>query len=109
MATVAQMRAKNFDMMLRDGPRLRYDYNTWVEAKDTKSNKVLIGGLGGLGIGIMWFPMGKRHKKLPGFNEAPEKDAPPDYAYTDYADVVGTKTDSGFHLIVRTDSDSETR
>ena len=46
-----------------NGPKLRYDYNIWVVAKDTKRKKVLLGGLGGMGIGQMWLEMEDRHKQ----------------------------------------------
>jgi len=81
MKTIAQMQAENFDLVLRDGPRLRYDYNIWVEAKNTKNNRVLIGGLGSMGVGMMWLPMSERHKELPDFDDAPEMDAPPPIIY----------------------------
>lgn len=76
MATITQMQAENFNMALQDGPRLRYDYNTWVEAKDTESNQILVGGLGCMGVGVMWFPMSERRKQLPNFDVAPEMSAP---------------------------------
>jgi len=87
MATVTQMQAENFGMALRDGPRLRYNYNVWVEAKDTESDQVLLGGLGSFGVGTMWFPMSERHKKLPGFDTAPEINAPLPTIYCNEARV----------------------
>ena len=77
------MQAENFGMAMRDGPRLRYNYNTWVEAKDTKSNQVLIGGLGSFGVGTWWFPMSDRDKRRSGFDVAPEVSAPPSVIYRD--------------------------
>lgn len=52
-------------------------YCGWIEAKDSKKGRVLISGLGTLGVGSMWFEMTERHRDYPDFEEAPEVDAPP--------------------------------
>jgi hypothetical protein len=41
-------------MVQRDGPRLRWDYRTWIVATDPEHQMVKIGGLGSMGIGQMW-------------------------------------------------------
>ena len=53
---VSEMAGENIRRTLRDGPRLRYDTNTWVgdiRVVDGKE-EVLICGLGGMGVGCMW-------------------------------------------------------
>ena len=52
-------------------------YCGWIEAKDSKKERVFISGLGTLGVGSMWFEMTERHRDYPEFEEAPEVDAPP--------------------------------
>ena len=52
-------------------------YCGWIEAKDSKKERVLVSGLGTLGVGSMWFEMTERHRDYPDFKEAPEVDAPP--------------------------------
>lgn len=69
---IEKLQAENFEKFLEDGPRLRADYNVWVEAKDTEHGMVLLGGLGGCGVGNMWVPLTERHKEYLGFTEAPE-------------------------------------
>ena len=55
-------------------PRLHYGLKSFIIAKDTKNKKILLGGLGAMGIGIMWFNIDGDEKKE-GFNEAPERDS----------------------------------
>ncbi len=43
---------ENINKMMRDGPRLRSDYNTWIEAK-TDQGEVVVGGVGGQGMGAI--------------------------------------------------------
>lgn len=80
-AEVQELLAENVEKFIADGPRLRYDYNVWVEAKDSEKGKVLLGGLGGCGVGSMWVPMQKHHRGYPGFDGAPEVSAPPDFEF----------------------------
>ena len=51
---------QNVLKVLRDGPRLRSDYNTWIVAR--RQGRVLVGGLGSLGVGQMWLDEGPQHK-----------------------------------------------
>jgi hypothetical protein len=67
-----RLQQENFAIFLEDGPRLSTKYNVWVLGKCTKRNKILLGGLGGLGIGEMWFNMAEWHKNYSGFEDAPE-------------------------------------
>lgn len=62
----------NLKDIFNNGPRLAYGRNTWVEEKDTKNNRVLLGGLGALGVGTMWFKMEEYHKNYINYDEAPE-------------------------------------
>ena len=70
--SISDLQAENFQMFLKDGPRLRYDYNTFIIARDDEARMVLIGGLGGAGVGQMWFGLEDRHKDYPGFEDAPQ-------------------------------------
>lgn len=67
---VETARAENWQKYMEDGPRLRYDYNHWVEARRPATGEILIGGLGAMGLGSMWMTEEERHKKLPGYEDA---------------------------------------
>jgi hypothetical protein len=58
-------------------PRLRYDMETVILGKDTKEGVVLLGGLGCMGVGRMWFYLQSYHLDLVGWNEAPEVEYKP--------------------------------
>lgn len=51
--------------------RLSYDKQTWIVARDRANKKVLIGGLGCIGVGQMWIDE-DGYQEAPGFNDAPE-------------------------------------
>lgn len=57
---------------MEQGPRLSTRYSTWVVARDRSKGMVLVGGLGGLGVGEMWFREEARHSEYEGYGEAPE-------------------------------------
>lgn len=60
-------------------PRLHYGLRAWVVAK--APGRVLLGGLGVLGVGEMWVKEDPHHKDYPGYAEAPDltpTDPPPD-------------------------------
>lgn len=65
---------ENIDNVLEEGPGLRYSMGIFIIAKDTKNRQVLLGGLGGMGVGQMWFGLGEMHKEYPGFEKAPDID-----------------------------------
>lgn len=44
----------NFDDFMERGPGLRSSYQSWVVAKSERGY-TLLGGLGGMGVGEMWF------------------------------------------------------
>lgn len=66
-------------MNLRKGeppwPRLSYSAQAYVLARDPSKGRILLGGLGGLGVGQMWFNEDERHKEYPGYADAPAKEA----------------------------------
>jgi len=68
-----QKQKENTKIFMENGPGLRYDYNTWIVAKDSAHNKVLIGGLGGMGCGQMWAETEQRHKDNLEYAVAPEE------------------------------------
>ena len=72
---IEQFQAENIENFLEHGPGLRYSYHTWIVAKDTVRKRVLLGGLGGLGVGEMWREEQPEHRKYPSYAEAPEKDS----------------------------------
>lgn len=78
MKTIAQKSAHNMQDVMKNGPRLSYNRNTWIEAVSECEKYVCVGGLGCMGCGTMW------REKLPLDEANPEfKDAPrvkiPDY------------------------------
>jgi hypothetical protein len=42
-----------------------------VEARDLQRGRILLGGLGVLGIHAVWYPECEEHKALPGYKTAP--------------------------------------
>jgi hypothetical protein len=65
---------RNLAKAMLDGPRLRWDYDTWVEARDPARGLVLVGGLGCWGLGSMWCSEQGLETYL-GFREAPIVDS----------------------------------
>ena len=68
---VNALREQNVLKVLRDGPRLRTDYNTWIVARDPDAGLIKLGGLGGMGVGEMWFTETEDHKLRAGYDDAP--------------------------------------
>lgn len=59
---------------------------TWIIAKNSKNKRVLLGGLGSIGVGQMWFEEHPDFAKHAGYAEAPERDSSRDWArYDSYA------------------------
>jgi hypothetical protein len=72
--TAEQVQQENNAHFMERGPGLSYGYGIYVVAKDTPNNKVLLGGLGGMGVGQMWSTMDlERDSQRPGWEEAPEQ------------------------------------
>jgi hypothetical protein len=76
MDSIEECKKNNLDVFMERGPRLSYRYKVWIEARDRKDGWVLLGGLGGMGVGQMWTKETEDHKKYPGYEDAPEQDAP---------------------------------
>jgi len=70
--TKEEKQDNNTKVFKEQGPRLSYGYKTWIIAKDTKHGRVLIGGLGGMGVGQMWFKVGQENLDDPEYLAAPE-------------------------------------
>ena len=81
-----EVAASNWQQVLRDGPGLRCTTGVFIIAKDTKRSKVLLGGLGGMGVGQDWRHLTERHEGIPGFDSAPDIDTLTQNAYLDYWD-----------------------
>jgi hypothetical protein len=68
--TVAQAEANNMAVFLKHGPSLRKDYSTFVVARCPNDGRILIGGLGCMGVGQMWRPERPEDKDRPGYDDA---------------------------------------
>lgn len=78
---------RNVQRVLKDGPGLRYSTEVVVLARDRTAGKVLLGGLGGMGVGEMWrderdFPRYtgdemRDYSRYCGYEDAPEETCPP--------------------------------
>lgn len=66
---------QNISDVIKNGPRISTSRNVWIEARDPGKNRILLGGLGAMGCGIMWVSEDERHKQYPGYDNAPEKDS----------------------------------
>jgi len=71
---VAEVAIGNVKDVLERGPGLRYSMGIFVIAKDTKNGEVLLGGLGGMGVGQMWFGITEYNQQYEGFDDAPDID-----------------------------------
>lgn len=70
---IARREASNARENADRGPGLRYSTSTWIVARG--DGKVLLGGLGGLGIGRMWTGEEERHRRDPTYADAPYEPA----------------------------------
>ena len=61
---------ENMDIFLNNGPRVSSSYNVWIEKRCPNRGKVLLGGLGVLGVGQMWVKEESSHKDYPNYEEA---------------------------------------
>ena len=73
---VSMALARNVERVSRDGPGLRYSMEVVVLARDRSAGKVLLGGLGGMGVGTMWFDDDGHRSRLVGYEDAPEQTCP---------------------------------
>lgn len=72
---IEQLQADNIATFMAQGPGLRASYSTWVVARDRTRGRVMLGGLGGMGVGQMWSVASDRHESLPGWDDAPDRDS----------------------------------
>lgn len=75
MSADDEVRRHNIGVFMEDGPRLSWRYQTAYVAKDTKRNRVMVGGLGAMGIGRMWVEHGDHDPPLDEI-DVPEVDSP---------------------------------
>lgn len=69
---IDELKNENIKDVLENGPGLKYSRNTWIEARDRYQGYVLVGGLGAMGVGQMWFKEDEGHKSYEGYEDAPE-------------------------------------
>jgi hypothetical protein len=67
---VDKLQAANLAEFMENGPRLSYAYSTWIVARDPERGRILIGGLGGLGVGQMWRAERDGDSERPGYADA---------------------------------------
>lgn len=70
MKTVEDVKAHNMKVYMRHGPGLNGHYRTFVIARDPYTKRILIGGLGSLGVGQMWFDEKDTDRDRIGYKEA---------------------------------------
>jgi len=70
---IAQRSRDSTADFMQHGPRLWADRQTYVLARSGDGSRVLLGGVGGMGIGRMWAPAGP-HVNDPTFAGAPVDD-----------------------------------
>ncbi len=73
--TTNMLAEENVMKAIQDGPRIRFDYNRWIVARDRARGWSLHGGLGCLGVGQMWIEDSDRTASLPGYEDAPDRDS----------------------------------
>ena len=61
----------NVSEFMQHGPGLRTTTSTWICAVDEENGYVLVSGLGGMGVGTMWFGMTEADRNRTGFDDAP--------------------------------------
>lgn len=66
----------NVSEFMEKGPGLRYTTQTVILAVDEVNNAVLVGGLGAMGVGQMWFNLSDHHKSKPEYATAPRQSMP---------------------------------
>lgn len=62
--------ASNMDEFMEHGPGLRRTTRSWVLERCPEGH-VLLGGLGGMGVGVMWFRERDHHRQDATYEEAP--------------------------------------
>lgn len=70
MTTVEEAIQHNWEHFMERGPALSYAYQTYVVARQPSTGRILLGGLGAMGVGQMWFSEEPEHADYPGYAEA---------------------------------------
>jgi len=83
---IAQRSSQNTTNLITNGRRLSRNRKTWVVAKDPERGYVLIGGLGAMGVGEMWFPTAPRDEEDPTYADAPVLDSRGQFGGPDHDD-----------------------
>lgn len=72
---IERLQAENVAEFMELGPGLRTSTRVWVVARDRERGRVLLGGLGAMGVGEMWFVDADRYVNYVGYDDAPEGDS----------------------------------
>ena len=70
MREIEQAQRDNLAHFMERGPALSYAYTTYILARDVDGGRVLLGGLGSMGMGRMWVDERPEHRDYPGYSEA---------------------------------------
>lgn len=70
MSDPTEIQRANWEHFMERGPALSYAYRSYVVARKPSEGLVLLGGLGAMGVGQMWFTETDDHKQYPGYAEA---------------------------------------
>ena len=73
---ITERLATNLADVMDNGPRLSTLRSTWIKGKDTAAGKVLVGGLGCMGVGTMWSTASEHYLSDPTYADAPEMTYP---------------------------------
>lgn len=71
--SIEKLQNENLSNFMENGPGLRTSYKSWVVARDRKKKRVLLGGLGSMGCGEMWFTDQPRYADYEGYKNAPDR------------------------------------
>lgn len=76
MSKLSEALEHNLQDVIENGPRLSYSRKTAIVAYDPVKRRVLLGGLGALGVGEMWFDLREGHMKEIESEQVPVRPAP---------------------------------
>lgn len=71
LLTTAEAIANNAAVLMERGPGLDRRYQSFVIARDPGAKKILLGGLGGMGVGQMWIDTSPKDDNRIGYKNAP--------------------------------------
>lgn len=70
---IEQQLDKNMAEFMKHGPGLRITTRVWVAGRDRTNGYVLLSGLGGMGVGTMWFKDDDTSRnEYSGYDDAPD-------------------------------------